>query len=120
MERAKCLSTYTATIYIGFKERDSGILHTLDEARAICQTYVDSVGLCVTIMSTEFIYTNGQEAGCIIGLINYPRFPSEPGDIRQQAISLGSKFLDEFNQYRISIVCSDETIMLTNEGLLKG
>ncbi len=35
-------------------------------------------GLCVTVEPTLFIYTGGEEAGYVVGLLNYPRFPCEP------------------------------------------
>jgi hypothetical protein len=34
-------------------------------------------GLCVTIEPTTFVYTGGEEAGYVVGLLNYPRFPGE-------------------------------------------
>lgn len=113
----KTLNTYYAHIYVGFKEGyvDGCPVHSIDEAREICQQYVDNVGLAVTLEPVEFVYTNGCEPGCRIGLINYPRFPATPDDIRMKAIDLSRIFLDRFGQYRISIVCPDVTIMLEQE-----
>ncbi len=51
-----------------------------DKAHEICRAHCDAVGLCVTVTATSYIYTGGEEAGVIVGLINYPRFPSEPAD----------------------------------------
>jgi hypothetical protein len=42
-------------------------------------------GACVTVTPTEYVYTGGREAGAIIGLINYPRFPKTPADIDSEA-----------------------------------
>jgi hypothetical protein len=111
----KIEETYTAFIYVGFRERDSGIGHTLIEAESICQEFCDKIGLCVTVTPTKFIYTNGREDGCVIGFINYPRFPDKPEHIKDLAVSLGKIFLDRFKQYKVSIVCSNKTYMIESE-----
>lgn len=62
-----------------------------DTARAaeVCRQYCDTAGLCVTVTETVYVYTGGSEPGVIVGLINYPRFPSEPNAITDLAIDLG-------------------------------
>lgn len=110
----KSVSTYTATVYVGLKNRDSGRVHDIGEVERICQAYCDRLGLCVTITPTTYYYTNGREPGCIIGLINYPRFPSTPKRIRQTAFELSRKLKSALEQYRVSIVFPDNTIMLTS------
>jgi len=109
--------TYQATIFVGLKERHTGFHHPYYRVRDVCQAYCDEVGLCITITETEFIYTNGRENGAIVGLINYPRFPSTPEKIRAHAIELGNRLLSAFNQYRLSIVFPSDTVMMTNPNL---
>ena len=104
--------TYTATLYVGLLERDTRLLHTQAEALAVCQEYVDDVGLCVTFTPTTFVYTNGSEPGVIVGLINYPRFPVEPEDIREKALVLAESLRAALGQWRLSVVFPDETVML--------
>lgn len=111
----KIVDTFQATIYVGFKEHYDGLEHTLDEVEKICQDFCDKVGLCVTITPTRYIYTEGNENGCIVGLINYPRFPSSNGKIFNKAISLAEILMKEFNQYKVTIVSSSKTIMLEAE-----
>jgi len=72
------VKTYTASIYLGFENAHDNTTHTDTMAFDICREFCDKVRLCVTITPTKFIYVGGWEPGCIIGLINYPRFPSEP------------------------------------------
>lgn len=108
----KTESTFTATIYVGFKEHDTAILHTLDEARAICQAYCNEFPWCVTLMPTEYIYKNGEEPGCIVGLINYPRFPATPETIRGHALALGERLRQGLGQWKVSVALPDETVML--------
>ena len=60
-------------------------------ATMICRDFCDKEGLCVTVTPTTYVYTNGQEEGVIVGLINYPRFPAEPGAIYATANALAEK-----------------------------
>ena len=115
----KSVKTHTAEIYLGFREAYSSVVHGMKEARAICQEYCDEVGLCVSIKPVEYIYTNGNEPGCSITIINYPRFESTPEKIKERAIDLAKVLLEKFNQIRISIVFSDETIMIENKNYAK-
>lgn len=105
--------TFTAAIYAGFKERETGRLHTIDEAREVCRAYCDEVGLCVTLTPTEYVYTDGGEPGCVVGLINYPRFPSDAETIRAHALTLARRLLAALGQMRMTAVFPDETVMLS-------
>ena len=111
----KEVKTFESKICLGLQEGYSGIIHSLDEVKQICQQYCNKVGLGLTITSTNFIYVDGQEEGCIIGLINYPRFPRTENEIFGHAEELAKIFIDKFKQERISIVCSDKTYMIESE-----
>ena len=108
----KAVSTYEAKIYCGLKEGYDGRTHILAEVELICQAYCNQVGFAVTITGTKFVYKNGYEDGVIVGLINYPRFPSTKKQIREHAIAIAKKLQSEFKQQRVSIVFSDKTMML--------
>lgn len=92
--------TYTATIYI------AGDLAT---AKQVCRDFCYSVGLCVTVEATTYIYTGGEEAGVRVGLINYPRFPSEPAAIREKAFDLANLLREALCQHSWSVVTPEET-----------
>jgi|SRR5690348_13181163 len=109
------IDTFTANIYVGAKEGYDGKIHTYQEAHYILQEYCNDIKLAVTLSETRFIYVDGYEYGFVIGLINYPRFPSTPQEITTRALEIAQIFLKEFNQNRISIVCSDKTYMLEKE-----
>jgi ferredoxin len=111
----KIESTFEAKISLGFREGYTDVIHNIDEVKEICQQYCNEVGLCVTITPTNFIYVNGQEAGCFIGLINYPRFPSTSEDILSKALELAKIFLEEFKQNKVSVICNDKTYMIESE-----
>lgn len=71
---------------------------------ATCQTYCDAVGLCVTVERSNYIYTDGNERGAVIGLINYPRFPSTPEEIFNRAETLAMRVMEACDQRSFSIM----------------
>ena len=114
--------TFTATIYVGLRVRYTGVVFGLDVIRDWLQSYCKEKGFCVTVSPTEYIYTHGpasgcvgREPGCAVGLINYPRFPSDAGALRQHAISIGRGLLELCQQGKVSIVFPDTTVMLEPE-----
>jgi len=114
----KSVPTYAATIYCGLKPgyEDASFFTVRKEvAFEVCQEYCDEIGLGLTFTETTFIYTKGNEQGVIIGLINYPRFPSTKEEIKEKALTLASRLKEALEQIRMSIVFSDETIMIGEE-----
>lgn len=107
------VDTWTANIYLGLKERNTGRIFTISEVKEICQEYVNTVKLCVSVTETTYIYVDGSEFGVIVGLIQYPRFPEEERDLKEKATSLAEILKNKFKQLRVSIVMKDETIMLS-------
>lgn len=93
-------ATFTATIYI------AGDFTT---AKHICREFC-MTGLCVTVEPTTFVYTGGAEEGVRVGLLNYPRFPCEPGDLLARARQLADDLRDGLCQHSWSIVTPTETI----------
>ena len=108
----KIENTFLVNIYVGFREGYGDIIHTYCEAEQILQEYCDSISYCVSMTPTKFIYKNSNEEGVIIGLINYPRFPSTREDIVNKAFAIAEIFLEKFNQNRISVVYSDQTYLI--------
>jgi ferredoxin len=111
----KTVKTYRAQIWVGFKVRETGELHTIEEAHKIAQDYCDKVGLCVSVTPTNYIYTNGNEDGCCVGLINYPRFLEKRKTITKRAIDLARLLMNAFSQMKVTIVCDGKTYMLSKE-----
>ena len=73
-------------LWIGAADDAPGIQEQLNAV----QSYVDEVGLCVTITDTWFKYTKGACKGFKIGLRNYPRFP-EPVDDTSELLAHAEK-----------------------------
>jgi hypothetical protein len=110
----KTTTTFTASIYVGMRERYTGEIRSIEMAREALREYVKS-GLCVTLTETEYIYTNGSEPGFIVGLINYPRFPASDQIIRTKALEIAQDLLKLFHQGKVSVVFPDVTVMLEAE-----
>jgi hypothetical protein len=112
------IPTFTATLYVGFKDRDAGTEATMADVLDIIQQHVTENSRCVSVTPTTFVYRDGRENGAAIGLINYPRFPTDHFDIRTRAITLGYLLMSRLRQYRVSIVMGSETILLSDERAL--
>lgn len=80
------------------------------DAERICRAYCNEVGLCVTVTATNYIYTGGSQTGVIVGLINYPRFPSTPEEIWAKAEALAHKLRDGLFQESFTIQAPDKTV----------
>lgn len=112
------VDTFWATIYVGFKNVDTGRIYPLGFVSRICSEYVNEEGLCITLTPTEYIYSNSHEkgyageSGAMIGLINYPRFPTEPEKIKEKALELARILKEALDQHRVTVMFPDETIML--------
>lgn len=115
--RQTTVDTFWANIFVGRKNTKTGMIHHIDKARELCSDYVNSVGLCVTFTPTEYIYSDSDkedtgEPGFVVGLINYPRFPSEPHIIRRRTMELARILKKAMEQHRVTVMFSDITIML--------
>ena len=128
--KIKIVDTFWATIFVGLKdtkkstEETRNIIYNKEVAEYICQKYCDEFGLCVSFTPTTYIYTSnpkklytglGREPGLIVQLINYPRFPDTPKNIKNHALKLGKLLQKELKQYKVTIMMPDKTIMLEEE-----
>lgn len=80
------------------------------EAETVCREYCNAIGLCVTVTETNYVYTGGEEAGFIVGLINYPRFPASHGNITEHAFALGDLLRKRLGQQSYSVQTPERTI----------
>ena len=113
--RNKIVSTWQAQIYCGLRVGYTDEILSIEKVYEVCQKYVDEIGWCVTVTRTEFIYKDGNEPGVIVGIINYPRFPSDHDILRERIVGLAKQLLTELKQIRISIAFPKVTIMLEKE-----
>lgn len=104
--------TYTCNIFMGYREGYNGKEVNQENVKSYLRQYCDKAGFAFSIFPIYFVYSGGEEHGCMVEIINYPRFPSTPDVLKQRAIEIAEMLLKEFKQYRISVVCTDETIMV--------
>ena len=106
------VKTFTATIYVGSRVGYGDELFSLSYIEDWLQRYCDSESLGVSITPTKFIYSDGNEPGYIVGLINYPRFPSEKEELRTRALEIAEDLRVLMGQIRVTVVFPDDTVML--------
>lgn len=91
----KTASAFWARIYIA---------GDLEQAKQVCREWCTEVGGCVTVGPTSYIYTGGEEAGVVVGFIDYPRFPKPPEEIEAQAEQLAQQLMLRLCQHSYTIV----------------
>lgn len=97
----KIASSYPVTIYMA---------GSYIKALKVLEKYCDTVGFCVTIKQTVYVYKNGKEVGIEVGLINYPRFPAEPITIIDRATEIANMLREALEQESFSIQTPNNTI----------
>lgn len=85
----------------------------IEDAKRTCRKFCFEKGLCVTVTATEYIYTGGQEAGVIVGLVNYPRFPKLPTAIDVIAQYLAEQLMEDLCQNSALLDGPAKTVWLT-------
>lgn len=98
------VETFTAKVYIA---------GDINAAKAVIRHTCYYEGLCVTVEPTTFIYTGGEEAGVVIGFVNYPRFPTTGKELVQRALDMMQKLIPALNQKSALLVASDYTSWMT-------
>jgi hypothetical protein len=78
-----------------------------------------SKGLCVTIEPTWYIYTGGEEAGYVVGLIQYPRFPNSQENILTRTIEIAEMLMEKTYQSSASVMTPEETFYLESNSIRK-
>mgnify|MGYP001399026409 CR=1 FL=1 len=114
MDKHCTVDTYTATIYCGLREGYDGPIYNGYEK--LLQDYCNQFPIGLTVTQTRFLYTNGSEPGIIVGLINYPRFPTLPEILREKAFDIAKLLRAAAKQQRVTVVFPDITVMLEESG----
>ena len=85
----------------------------LSRIEAACAEYC-TVGFCVTVTPTRYVFTGGSETGAIIGLINYARFPIDSFDLWEHAEALGMLILERAEQQSFTIQSESVSRLYSN------
>lgn len=76
----------------------------IDVAKQILRGECLRQGLCVTVEPTTFIYTGGEEAGYVVGLINYPRFPTTSEHLWTRALGIAEDLMRDTHQHSVLLM----------------
>ncbi|AHX00991.1 hypothetical protein HL13_gp30 [Dinoroseobacter phage DFL12phi1] len=101
--RSKAAKSYTQRIWMAGNYAN---------AEEICRTFCEQ-GMCVSISPANYIYTGGEEAGFVVTLINYARFPKDPVSLKDLAFSLAMDLMNGLHQQSFSIEGPEETLFFS-------
>lgn len=82
----------------------------IEVAKQILRREAMAKGMCVTIEPTLYLYTGGEEAGYVVGFINYPRFPKEPELLFAEAKRIAELLRTETYQHSYTLMAPDTTV----------
>jgi hypothetical protein len=80
-----------------------------DTALATSRRYFFDRGGCVNVQRTEYVYTGGQEAGVVVEVINYARFPADEKTLSDLTIHLAEALRIALCQHSYSVVTPTES-----------
>lgn len=76
----------------------------VEHAKQVIRRFCMERPCCVTVTPTTYVYRGGEESGFVVGFRNYPRFPSDAGDLRTLAADLGDALRRELGQDSYMVV----------------
>ena len=85
------------------------------QIKQVIREYCQETGFCVTVSPTTYIYTGGEEEGVVIGIINYPRFPSDSKAQFRRACYLAGRIKRKCNQSSFTVMSPERTWWFYNE-----
>jgi hypothetical protein len=85
---------------------------SIDTAKVTLRRFCYEVGRCVTISPETFIYTGGEEEGFRVGLVSYPRFPSNAKKLQALAIRIARSLITDCCQKTALVVGPELTTWL--------
>lgn len=95
--------TYTVDIYMA-----GDIAHAKQILRKYCLK-----GFCVHIHPVDYLYTGGEEIGFKVGIVNYPRFPTETKQLLSDAKEIANLLIEGLHQHSALIISPANTIWIT-------
>jgi len=85
----------------------------IQEIEQVCRCMASEVGLCVTVDPTKFIYSGGEEAGAVVGLIQYPKYPTDEIVITDRAMILADALLVATHQDSVLVMTPTTTTWIS-------
>jgi len=92
---------------------------SIEVAKQVIREHLLEHPLCVTIEPTTYIYVGGEEAGYVVGLLNYPRFPTPPNELNVRADILAELLIKKTFQRSALVVKPETTTWITSDTITK-
>lgn len=105
-------NTYNIYIYVGLREGYDGCLHSYSEVIDYLKDYCGKHPFCFSVTPTTYVHTSGIEAGVIVGIISYPRFPRPVEELEQITLDVAELLRNKFKQHRVTVGFPDKMVML--------
>ena len=112
------IKTFQASIYIGLeygytqKQIDENlVIESLSELQKKLSKEKD-IYLSASVSKTVIVLNNQKEPHLKINFINYPKFPLDENIFKDEVLIIGKELMKQFEQNRILIIYTDETVML--------
>ncbi len=112
------IKTFQASIFIGLeygysqKQIDENlVIESLSELQKQLSKEKD-IYLSASVSKTVIVLNNQKEPHLKIDFINYPKFPLSEEILKDEVLIFGKELMKQFEQNRIIIIFTDETVML--------
>lgn len=112
------IKTFQAGIFIGLeygytqKQIDENlVIESLSELQKQLSAE-KNIFLSASISKTVIVLNNQKEPHLKINFINYPKFPLDENIFKDEVLIIGKELMKQFEQNRILIIYTDETVML--------
>lgn len=76
----------------------------VEHAKQVIRRYCADSPCCVTVTPTTYIYRGGEESGFVVGIRNYPRFPTDDYTLRTRANEIGALLREALGQDSYMVV----------------
>ena len=112
------IKTFQASIFIGLeygytqKQIDENlVIESLSELQKQLSAE-KNIFLSASVSKTNIVLNDQNEQHLKIDFINYPKFPLDENIFKDEVLIIGKELMKQFEQNRILIIYTDETVML--------
>ena len=112
------IKTFQASIFIGLEYgytqkqiNENLVIESLSELQKQLSKEKD-IYLSASVSKTVIVLNNHKEQHLKIDFINYPKFPLSEEIFKDEVLIIGKELMKQFEQNRIIIIFTDETVML--------
>lgn len=116
--KSKSVSTYQCSINLGLQKHYSDELIPKEDVIQYIQKFQksrlasDNHLVSVNVFDSTIVCVGQKEPHLVIQFINYPKADLSHLEIKDEAVALAKALMKKFDQNRIVIICTDESILL--------